>query len=174
MIPLEQIRKFISIFFIAFFAILCSVSILNIFQCRRENGRTSEIITKVDTLYLRDTFRIEKPAPIIIRNTDTILVQIKDTIRIKDTIYIKLQKEQKIYQDENYRAWISGYRPALDSIHIFRNTQQIITSTTIQSKQKDSKWGIGIQVGYGISVQQNRFTPTPYIGIGISKNLLPF
>lgn len=174
MISLDQIRKFISISFIAIFAILCSVSILNIVQCGRDNGQHSEIITKVDTLYLYDTIRIDKPTPVIARNIDTILVQVKDTIRIKDTIYLKLPKEQKFYQDENYQAWISGYRPELDSIHIFHNTQQIITSTTIRSKQKSYRWGIGIQAGYGITLQQNTIKPTQYIGIGVNYNLLSF
>lgn len=174
MIPINQIRQFIRISFIAIFVILCSVSIFKIVQCRKDNGRISETITKADTLYLHDTIRIERPAPIIIRNVDTILVRAKDTIRIKDTIYIKLPREQKTYQDENYQAWISGYRPQLDSIHIFHNTQQIISSTTIQTKQKRYRWGIGIHAGYGLILQQNTIKPTQYIGIGVSYNLLSF
>ncbi len=174
MIPKNQLRQFTRISFIAIFMILCSVSIFKIVQCRRDYGHISEIITKVDTLYLHDTIRIDRPTPIIIRNIDTILVQAKDTIRIKDTIYIKLPREQKTYQDENYKAWISGYRPVLDSIHIFNNTQQIISSTTIHAKQKRNRWGIGIQTGYGLILHQNTINPTQYIGIGVSYNLLTF
>lgn len=174
MISLDQIRKFISIFFIAVFAILCSIGIINTFQCERNNGRISEIMTNVDTLYLHDTIRIDKPTPIIIREIDTILVQVKDTINIKDTIYIKLPKEQKTYQDKNYQAWISGYRPELDSIHIFHNTQQIITSTTIQAKQQRGRWSIRIYAGYGLTFQYNAIKPTPNIGFGLSYNLLMF
>ena len=39
-------------------------------------------LTKLTTLYLHDTIRIDKPTPKIIRNIDTILVEVKDTIHI--------------------------------------------------------------------------------------------
>jgi len=174
MIPLNRVRQFVRMSVVGIFVILCSVVIFNIVRCGRGDGRISEIVTKVDTLYLHDTIRIEKPTPIIIRNIDTILVRIKDTIRIKDTVYIKLPREQKIYQDENYQAWISGYRPELDSIHIFQNTQQIITSTTINTKQKRGRWGIGIHAGYGLTFQNDAIKPAPNIGFGLTYNLLMF
>ncbi|WP_353477695.1 DUF6808 domain-containing protein, partial [Xylanibacter muris] len=57
---------------------------------------------------------------------------------------------------------------ALDSIRIFQPITTItntITNTEIRYKAK--RWGLGVQVGMGI-------TPTkvePYIGIGVSYNL---
>ncbi len=174
MITLDRIKQLIIIFFIATFAILCTVGVNNSIQCSRDNGHVSEVFTKVDTLYLYDTVRIDKPIPIIIRDIDTILVQVKDTIHIQDTIYIKLPREQKTYQNKHYAAWISGYRPQLDSIHIYSNSRQIITSTTINTKQKRSRWGIGVHAGYGFTIQDNLLKPTPYIGIGVSKNFLSF
>jgi hypothetical protein len=36
---------------------------------------------------------------------------------------------------------------------------------------KEKKYSIGLQIGYGIS---NQFKPTPYIGIGISRNIFSF
>jgi len=174
MINLNKTRQYIRIVFIIIVSILCLVGILNIAQCEKNSDRVSKIVTKVDTLYLHDTLRIEKPTPKIIRNIDTILVEVKDTIHIKDTIYLKLPKEQRVYQNKNYQAWISGYRPVLDSIHIYRNTQQIITSTTINTKQKRSRWGIGIHAGYGLTFQNNEIQPAPNIGFGLSYNLLMF
>lgn len=153
---------------------LCLSGILNIVQCGRNKDQVSKIITSIDTLYLYDTIRIDKPIPKSIRNIDTILVEVKDTIHIEDTIYIKLPKEQKVYQQENYQAWISGYQPVLDSIHIFRNTRQIINSTTIQSNQNTNRWSIGIQAGYGVTSQQNIIKITPYIGVGFSYRLFTF
>lgn len=174
MILSNRVKQIVRISFITIFAILCSVVIFNIVGCGRGNGRISEIVTNVDTLYLHDTIRIDKPTPKIIRNIDTILVEVKDTIHIKDTVYLKLPREQKIYQNENYQAWISGHRPVLDSIHIYRNTQQIITSTTISTKQKRVRWGIGIHAGYGLTFQNNAIQPAPNIGFGLSYNLLMF
>ncbi len=174
MIPLNQIKKYGQVVGIIIVFLLALVGIFSIGRCSRNNGFVSKINTQVDTLYLYDTIRLKKPLPKIIKNIDTIFVTIKDTIKIKDTLYLTLPREQKIYQEENYQAWISGYRPELDSMHIFRNTQQIITSTTIHSKPKSNRWGIGIQAGYGLTLQQNTIKPTQYIGIGVSYNLLSF
>lgn len=153
---------------------LAIAGIYSIGRCSRNQVPDAKIIVQVDTLYLHDTIRIVKPVPVITRTIDTFLVAVTDTFWIKDTVYLNLPREQKIYREKNFRAWISGYRPALDSIHIFRNTHQIITSTTIHQKQKPRRWGIGIQAGYGLTYDQKTFKPAPYIGIGLSYHLLTF
>ena len=155
--------------------LLAFVFVLSIGRCNRNNGPGSEIIVQVDTLYLHDTVRIEKPIPQLIKTIDTFLVAITDTLRIKDTVYLNLPREQKTYREENFHAWVSGYRPALDSIHLFQNKQQIITSTSIhQNTPRTRRWGIGIQAGYGFTCQQNTIQPIPYFGIGLSYTILFF
>lgn len=174
MISLDKIKKYGRIAGIMVVTILAIIGITSVGNCKRNTINETDVIVLTDTLYIRDTIRIEKPVPKFIKRIDTLLVQTKDTIRLKDTLYLALPREQKTYRDKNYQAWISGYRPELDSIHIFRNTQQIITSTTIQTKHKSRRWGIGIQAGYGLTLQQNIIKPTPYIGVGLSYNLLRF
>lgn len=175
MIPAEYIKLYARIGGIFIVFLLAVIGLFSIDRCNRKKDLLPETVIQVDTLYLHDTIRIVKPVPQIIRNTDTFRIAITDTIRVKDTVYLNLPREQKIYQEENFRAWISGYRPALDSIHIFRNTHQLITSTTIHQKPiKPRRWGIGIQAGYGIIFHQNTIKPAPYIGIGLSYHLLSF
>ena len=174
MISLDKIKRYGRIAGIMVVTILAIVGITSIGNCKRNTINETDVIVLTDTLYIRDTIRIEKPVPKFIKKIDTLLVQTKDTIRLNDTLYLALPREQKTYKDKNYQAWISGYRPELDSIHIFRNTQQIITSTTIQPKHKSRRWGIGIQAGYGLTLHQNIIKPTPYIGVGLSYNLLRF
>lgn len=174
MITVDQIKRYARIAGILIISILAIIGITSISKCKRTISNDSNVIVHLDTLYIYDTIRIEKPVLKFSRITDTFLVRTVDTIRIKDTLYLALPREQKTYKDKNYQAWISGYRPELDSIHIFRNTHQIITSTTIQPKPKPKRWGIGIQAGYGVMIQQNTLKPTPYVGIGLSRNLLSF
>lgn len=174
MILLDQIKRYGRIAGIMVVSILAIIGITSVGNCKRTTNNETDVIVLTDTLYIRDTIRIEKPVPKFIKRIDTLLVQTKDTIRLNDTLYLALPREQKTYKDKNYQAWISGYRPELDSIHIFRNTQQIITSTTIQTKHKSRRWGIGIQAGYGLTLHQNIIKPTPYIGVGLSYNLLRF
>nr|DAE17451.1 MAG TPA: hypothetical protein [Phage sp. ctSLR2] len=114
--------------------------------------------TKVKTVVKVDTLLISAPmAPLLV-------FQLTDTIRIGDTV---VYREQAYYEDSLYRAWVSGYRPRLDSIEIYpRTVTHTITNDiyhTIVLKKK--RWGIGLQVGYG-------YPDDWFIGIGITYNLL--
>lgn len=84
-------------------------------------------------------------------------------MHIGDTV---VHREQAYYEDSLYRAWVSGYRPKLDSLQIFSRT---ITKTvtndiyhTINPKKK--RWGMGVQAGYG-------YPYGGYIGFGVSYNI---
>lgn len=113
--------------------------------------------TKVKTIVKVDTLLISPPmAPLLV-------FQLIDTIRIGDTV---VYREQAYYEDSLYRAWVSGYRPRLDSLMVFPKTvYQTVTNDiyhTITPKKK--RWGLGLQVGYG-------YPSGIYAGIGVSYNL---
>ena len=95
-----------------------------------------------------------------------LVFRLTDTIRIGDTV---VHREQAYYEDSLYRAWISGYRPRLDSLQIFpRTVYQTVTNDiyhTIAPKKKC--WGLGLQAGYGFYLGQSGF----YVGVGVSYNL---
>ena len=88
---------------------------------------------------------------------------------IPDSADVVIPITQKIYEDSTYTAYVSGYNPQLDSL-IFRMPREVIT---IKEYQKPKRWDVGIQAGYGMTING---TPqfTPYIGIGISYNLFSF
>lgn len=91
-----------------------------------------------------------------------------DTFPTTDSVSVTLPITQKIYQDSTYKAWVSGYHPSLDSIVLYQPITTItktITKTDVVYKPK--KWGVGIQVGMGIT--QNKIEP--YIGIGVTYNI---
>lgn len=120
-------------------------------QAAKETIRTE---TKVATMVQIETLLISPPmAPLLV-------FRLTDTIRIGDTV---VHREQAYYEDSLYRAWVSGYRPRLDSLQIFpRTVYQTVTNDvyhTIASKKK--RWGLGLQAGYGYP---NGF----YAGIGIN------
>ena len=70
-------------------------------------------------------------------------------------MYIPVPITQKEYRTEDFRLSISGYKPNLDYIEIYRKTEQI-------TKVVDRRFGIGITAGYGIG----RNGLSPYVGIG--------
>lgn len=79
---------------------------------------------------------------------------------------------QTIYEDSTYTAYVSGYRASLDSL-IFRMPREVTTITTTIPVQKPKRWGVGIHLGYGVTINsQPKFVP--YIGVGISYNLFSF
>lgn len=93
---------------------------------------------------------------------------------IPDSIAVDIPITQKVYEDSLYRAYVSGYRPSLDSLIIFpRHDITTVTNGYSYPKSRQKRWGIGIHVGYGMTMSR---TPqfTPYIGFGISYNLITF
>lgn len=98
---------------------------------------------------------------------DTIKTYHADTLH-SDSVTVTLPITQKIYRDSTYEAWVSGYVPALDSIRIFQPITTItntVTNTEIRYKQK--RWGLGVQVGIGVTPSKIE----PYVGIGVSYNI---
>lgn len=94
-----------------------------------------------------DTVTIERPVPKVIRKLDTIYVSCLDTVTIHDTLYLALEREQKVYEaDSSYRAVVSGYMPSLDSIEVYNHT---VTRTINAASSKKWSVGIGPQIGAG-------------------------
>lgn len=157
------------------FGILLLFNIVNAvgyFVNELRNSHSSEMKVKVDTLLVYDTIFVEKPVIKKVEIIDTLLltVPITDTLMLHDTVLVHLPIEQRQYSDPRYTAWVSGYRPQLDSIQIYQQTQHITKEVKVATKPK--RWGIGLQAGYGVSFSNKQIKATPYIGIGISYNIL--
>lgn len=93
---------------------------------------------------------------------------------IPDSAEVEIPITQKVYENSLYRAYVSGYRPNLDSLIIFPpHDITTVTNGYTYPKSRQKRWGIGIHVGYGMTMSR---TPqfTPYIGFGISYNLITF
>lgn len=127
---------------------------------------------QVDTVVVvhTDTIVNEKPVYVDRIKVRTEYVPVTDTLRIHDTLAVEVPIEQVEYRDTLYQAWVSGYHPALDSIRIFQQTKIVEVTKTITEKPK--RWGIGIQAGYGATVHQGTFYASPYIGVGVSYNII--
>lgn len=83
---------------------------------------------------------------------------------------LELEITQKVYSDSTYTAYVSGYRPSLDSIFV---RQKVITNTihekeTIEVK-KFRRWNLGLIGGYGYGFQSKTFEP--FIGVGLTISL---
>lgn len=86
-----------------------------------------------------------------------------EQIQPPDSATVEIPITQRIYQDSTYTAYLSGYQPTLDSIHIYAPRH----ITTIRPRPKTTRWSIGISLGYAITPHK----PSPYIGVGIHYRL---
>ena len=108
----------------------------------------SKLTEPIRTVIKYDTIRITEPQaekiiPVEVRKFTTVptLLTITDTIKVpyyvRDTLMIPI--EQKYYQGESYKAWVSGYNPKLDSIVTFNTIQTI---SQIKGKYAENRLSI--------------------------------
>ena len=125
---------------------------------------TPEVIQVVK----RDTLRLNSPILREIHKVahDTIKIVMNDTIVRRDTIY--LEREQRVYEDEEYKAFVSGFQPRLDSIYVYPKT---IYETKVSTRKEWRQFTYGVQVGVGVVMP---FNSSPsfggYLGFGIGYN----
>lgn len=138
-----------------------------------KKAETIEVVTETrDTLYLRDTLIVEvAAAPCYITRVEEVYVPVTDTLRIQDTIYAVLDRTTLRYEDSTYTAVVSGIEPRLDSLTIYPQ-RELITIHTTERVAVPKRWGVGINAGYGVTVAGGMIQPAPYIGIGVSYNLV--
>lgn len=97
----------------------------------------AEVVVQTDTLTVRDTIREMRPVYVDRTKTDTMLVAVADTVTVRDTVYMVLEREQRWYHGDRYDAWVSGYRPQLDSIWVCPETRYV-TRTVRPAERKNS------------------------------------
>ena len=130
-----------------------------------------EVVVQHDTAW-RDT-TIYKPVPVDSHKTGEIVyIRVPYPVpapgdTIHDSIDVPIPIEQKRYEDTLYTAWVSGYRPALDSILIHQ--REITTTITKTIVKPAPRLSVGIQTGAGVGLLQHR--PDIYLGVGLSYRL---
>lgn len=136
------------------------------------SSRPVEVVRDTVEVVRVDTCVVEKPVAVYYRVVDTmrVPVRVRDTITVHDSVFVDLPREQAFYQDTTYRAWVSGYRPALDSIEVYQNTRIVTITETVTEPRR--RWGFGVSAGYGIAVRQGGVELAPYVGVGISYNFV--
>ena len=131
------------------------------------NGGGETPTPKVDTLVIRDTIKVTEPISVTKRVVDSIFVPVTDTLRMRDTLYVFLEREQVRWEDSLSVVYASGVKPQVDSV-IHHVEQLVITEQVPVIQVRKTKWGFGLQAGFGAW----KDGLTPYVGVGVSYNLL--
>lgn len=141
-------------------ALLAVACVAAWFRPQKQAPAEVRIETKIRTVIKTDTLLISAPMVVLWRWVSD------DTIYIRDTL---LHRRQVVYADSTYRAVVSGYvDPRLDSMTVYPRTEYRTVTNDIYHlpvKAKAKRWGLGVQVGYGVPGGW-------YVGGGISYNLV--
>lgn len=136
-------------------------------QKHPQKSPVEPIKTKVDTLVIRDTIMSYKPIYMDRVKLDSVLVPVLDTMMIHDTTFVYLEREKVTWRDSLCEVYASGIMASVDSVRHFQKYKYITIEAQVPVKVR-SHWGLGVNAGYGVG--KGGFTP--YIGVGISYNLL--
>lgn len=163
---MNSMRWIVAILWLMITAVLCIISY--------ENGASTAVVT-ADTIEVVKWDTIVRTQPVVVEQNALELKAYRvkllgridgssnDSVYNADSAVVELPIEQKVYGDSTYKAWVSGFDARLDSIKLFQPTKYI----TITTKQKPSRWNVGLQGGVGITPKGIQ----PYIGVGVSYKL---
>lgn len=102
---------------------------------------------------------------VVYRNLPNVEIVRNDTIVVRDTVRVAVPISRYTFADSLYKCEVEGYDVSLKRIEVYPKT---IYRTNIV--REPSRWGLGVQVGYGMS----REGVSPYVGVGVNYNLISF
>ena len=140
-------------------------------QQHPQKSPVEPIKEKVDTLLIFDTITLTKPVFVEKIQLDSVYMPVTDTLWKHDTLFVYLEREQIQWQDSLCRVYASGINPQVDSVTHFVQETIVTREISVPVKVK-SRWGLGIQMGYGAGINGKQVYLTPYVGVGISYNIL--
>ena len=120
-----------------------------------------------ETVFIRIPYPVPSGCQGTVPWQDSAKVQSPDS---QDSIEVAIPIEQKRYDDSLYTAWVSGFRPALDSIRLHQ--PEIVTTITETIVQKAPRLSVGLSVGPGVSIDRDHHLGI-YVGFTANYRLWP-
>lgn len=149
-----------------------------------EHARKPEFTERTDTTYVRDTIVRDSliPVEVVKWKTLTEKLAVHDTTFLVDSILVDVPMERKVYQEDSvYYAVVTGFKPSLDTLKVYRETT-IIETTRNVTEYKPYKWTLspfvsqdvglsyyGAKVGVQAEFGKNRWRFIPEVGYRASS-----
>ena len=124
---------------------------------------------------LRDTVKIVAPTPVSQRIDEGVTAVLRRAHEGStptpqsigdDSVGVVVPIVQNVYEGADYKAYVSGWQPRLDSLVLNRvETRVTLPSPT---RREPPRFSAGLQAGYGITPRGFQ----PYIGIGVAIRIL--
>ena len=92
-----------------------------------------------------------------------------EAVAATDSGVVMIPITQKVYRDEAYRAYVSGYDARLDSIFVYERTvtERVVPAGEPQGARRRLGVGVVGGIGYGLATQK----PDVFVGIGLSYRI---
>lgn len=135
-----------------------------------QNAALPDFLPENDTIIVRDTITREKPVYVdrYLTRIEQVFLPVHDTTVVRDSVLVDIPIETRVYaEDSLYRAVISGFRPSLDTLLVYNTTREVTKFVPVRDPRR---WGVGLTAGYGVG----KGGLTPYVGVGITYNLIKF
>ena len=114
--------------------------------CRKTEYVETTIVER-DTTVVVDTHIVEKPVPYKVTVTDTLLKEVTDTVRLNDTLYVRLPLEKREYRREDFYAVVAGYEPRLIYMEVYPKTVYV-TEVQKQIVRQKNYFSLGTEILY--------------------------
>ena len=85
-------------------------------------------------------------------------------VSLADSIEVANPITHKVYCDSTFTAYVSGFRPSLDSIFLYPRTQVVTV------REKPRRWSLGVGAGYGLTPRGFQ----PFVGVSVSYTFWNF
>ena len=187
--PRKIIRKVKDILAIVLVIVACMAAGAYLHKCQSPPGDNipGREAIETDTITIYDTIPYIEPAPVHSQQVGSKKVTIPTSyidrelenlpdIRadtagltsadveatVPDSLTLQLPITQNVYEGEDYKAYVSGVYPSLDSLFVYPR-REIVTI-----KKPPKRWHIGPTVGFG-------YTPhgfEPFIGISLTYSII--
>ena len=187
--PRKIIRKVKDILAIVLVIVACMAAGAYLHKCQSPPGDNipGREAIETDTITIYDTIPYIEPAPVHSQQVGSKKVTIPtsyidrgienlpdiraDTAELTsadvevttpDSLTLQLPITQNVYEGEDYKAYVSGVYPSLDSLFVYPR-REIVTI-----KKPPKRWHIGPTVGFG-------YTPhgfEPFIGVSLSYSII--
>ena len=113
-----------------------------------------EVVTTVTEIEERvDTLVIEKPAETRYETLrETILVEVRDTVTLRDTLFVRLPLEKRTYKRDEFYAEVTGVEPRLTYIEVYPKTKIVTKTERVMPKN-------GLSFGFDVGYTGRFYTP---------------
>ncbi|WP_279167260.1 DUF6808 domain-containing protein [Muribaculum intestinale] len=178
MMSRDTLHRIVVVFKMLILSVGCIGAGAYMHRCQWSGGGDSGVVCVTDTVTYIDTVRYYEP---VARGEVSLGTQItflpvyipRDSVRNVvdnipcDSVAVEIPVTQREYEGEEYRAWVSGYEPRMDSIYVYPR-HEVVTIREVAAKPK--RWGIGVFAGYGMTPRGLE----PCVGVSVSYNLWNF